>query len=81
MPNSVPRSTLIRRRVTQLFGMAAGSPTLSSAARAAEAPGVTLEIAPYTPQASPKHHIRTVAYKKVRRSLNNGLNSDTTPGR
>jgi FtsP/CotA-like multicopper oxidase with cupredoxin domain len=42
--------------------MAVGSLALSSAARAAAAPDVTLEIAPYTLEASPKHHIRTVAY-------------------
>ena len=35
---------------------------LSGSARAAEAPDVTLEIAPYILEASPKHHIRTVAY-------------------
>jgi hypothetical protein len=40
--------------------LAVGSLALS--AGAAEAPDVTLEIAPYTLQASPKHHIRTVAY-------------------
>jgi len=42
--------------------MAVGSLALSGSARAAEAPDVTLEIAPYTLEASPKHHIRTVAY-------------------
>jgi FtsP/CotA-like multicopper oxidase with cupredoxin domain len=42
--------------------MAVGSLALSGAARAAAAPDVTLEIAPYTLEASPKHHIRTVAY-------------------
>ena len=61
MPNSVSRPTLTRRRFTQLSGMAVGSLALSSAARAASA-DVTLEIAPYTLEASPKHHIRTVAY-------------------
>src|SRR6202522_2485795 len=40
--------------------MAVGSFTLSGAAAAA--PDVTLEIAPHTLEASPKHHIRTVAY-------------------
>jgi hypothetical protein len=62
MPNSVSRPTLTRRRFTQLSGMAVGSLALSGSARAAEAPDVTLEIAPYTLEASPKHHIRTVAY-------------------
>jgi FtsP/CotA-like multicopper oxidase with cupredoxin domain len=62
MPNSVSRPTLTRRRFTQLSGMAVGSLALSGSARAMEAPNVTLEIAPYTLEASPKHHIRTVAY-------------------
>lgn len=62
MPNSASRSTLTRRRFTQLSGMAVGSLALSGSARAAEAPDVTLEIAPCTLEASPKHHIRTVAY-------------------
>lgn len=53
---------LTRRRFTQLSGMAVGSLALSNAARAAAPPDVTLEIAPYTLEASPKHHIRTVAY-------------------
>jgi FtsP/CotA-like multicopper oxidase with cupredoxin domain len=42
--------------------MAVGSLALSGSARAAEAPDVTPEIAPYTLEVSPKHHIRTVAY-------------------
>jgi len=62
MPNSVSLPSLTRRRFTQLSGMAVGSLALSSGARAAAAPDVTLEIAPYTLEASPKHHIRTVAY-------------------
>ena len=62
MPNSVSRPTLTRRRFTQLSGMAVGSLALSGSARAAEAPDVTPEIAPYTLEGSPKHHIRTVAY-------------------
>jgi len=41
--------------------MAAGSMLLGVGARAA-APDVTLEIAPYTLEASPKHRFRTVAY-------------------
>ena len=60
MPNSVSLPSLTRRRFTQLSGMAIGSFALSDAAAAA--PDVTLEIAPYTLEASPKHHIRTVAY-------------------
>jgi hypothetical protein len=42
--------------------MAVGSLALFGAARAAAAPDVTLEIAPYTLEASLKHHIRTVAF-------------------
>jgi FtsP/CotA-like multicopper oxidase with cupredoxin domain len=42
--------------------MAAGSLALSRLSSAQTAPGVVLEIAPYTLEASPKHHIRTVAY-------------------
>jgi FtsP/CotA-like multicopper oxidase with cupredoxin domain len=51
-----------RRRFVQLSGMAAGSVFLGGAPGAAAAPEVTLEIAPYTLEASPKHHFRTVAY-------------------
>lgn len=42
--------------------MAAGSLALSRISRAQTKPDVVLEIAPYTLEASPKHHIRTVAY-------------------
>ena len=62
MHNSVSRPTLTRRRFTQLSGMAIGSLALSRVVRAAEASDVKLEIAPYTLEASPKHHIRTMAY-------------------
>src|SRR5277367_1920646 len=62
MPNFLFPLTLTRRRFTQRSGMAVGSLALSGLARAAEGPDVTLEIAPYTLEASPKHHIRTVAY-------------------
>ena len=53
---------LTRRRFAQLSGLAAGSVLLGVAPGAAAPPDVTLEIAPYTLEASPKHHIRTVAY-------------------
>ena len=53
---------LTRRQFNQLAGMAAGSLALSSAARAATPPDITLDIAPYTLEASPKHRIHTVAY-------------------
>ncbi|MBB5338304.1 multicopper oxidase family protein [Tunturiibacter gelidoferens] len=52
---------LTRRRFTQLSSMAAGSMLLGSAAAAA-APDITIEIAPYMLEASPKHHFRTIAY-------------------
>jgi FtsP/CotA-like multicopper oxidase with cupredoxin domain len=52
---------LTRRRFTQLSGMAAGSVLLGATSGAA-VPDVTIEIAPYTLEASPKHHFRTIAY-------------------
>jgi len=42
--------------------MAAGSLALSRVSRAQTKPDVVLEIAPYTLEASPRHHIRTFAY-------------------
>jgi FtsP/CotA-like multicopper oxidase with cupredoxin domain len=62
MPNSVSLSALTPRRFTQLSGMAVSSLAMSGAARAAAAPDVALEITPYTLEASPKHHIWTVAF-------------------
>lgn len=62
MPNSVSCPMLTRRRFAQLSGMAVGSLALSGVARAAAVPDVRIEIAPYTLEASPKHHVRTVAY-------------------
>jgi FtsP/CotA-like multicopper oxidase with cupredoxin domain len=53
---------ITRRRFGQLSGLAAGTLLLPSSVRAAAAANVSLEIAPYTVEASPKHHIRTVAY-------------------
>jgi FtsP/CotA-like multicopper oxidase with cupredoxin domain len=54
---------MITRRVFgQLSGLAAGSALLSPAMRAATTPDIALEIAPYTLEASPKHHFRTLAY-------------------
>jgi len=53
---------LTRRRFAQISSMAAGSVFMGAASGAAAPPDVTLEIAPYTLEASPKHHIRTVAY-------------------
>jgi FtsP/CotA-like multicopper oxidase with cupredoxin domain len=50
-------ATLTRRRFTQLSGLAAGS--LAFPASPAD---ITLEIAPYTVEASPKHRFRTLAY-------------------
>jgi FtsP/CotA-like multicopper oxidase with cupredoxin domain len=62
MPNPVSLPSLTRRRFTQLSGMAVGSLALSGTAHAGAAVDVTLEIAPYTLEASPRHRIRTVAY-------------------
>jgi FtsP/CotA-like multicopper oxidase with cupredoxin domain len=63
MVNRDKRTMLTRRRFAQLSGMAAGSALLGTAtSRAAAAADVTLEIAPYTLEASPKRHFRTVAY-------------------
>jgi FtsP/CotA-like multicopper oxidase with cupredoxin domain len=62
MIDQVLSSALTRRRFTQLSAMAAGSLVLSSKLRADATPDMKLEIAPYTLEASPKHHIRTVAY-------------------
>ncbi len=62
MLNPASSCVLTRRRFTQLSGLAAGSLALRGVARAAATPDVMLEIAPYTLEASPKHHIRTVAY-------------------
>ncbi|MBB5345456.1 multicopper oxidase family protein [Tunturibacter empetritectus] len=62
MTNQGYSTLLTRRRFTQLSGMAAGSALLGAASGAATPPDVALEIAPYTLEASPKHHIRTVAY-------------------
>jgi FtsP/CotA-like multicopper oxidase with cupredoxin domain len=53
---------LTRRRFAKLSGMAAGSVLVGTAPRTTNPPGITLEIAPYTLEASPKHHIRTTAY-------------------
>jgi FtsP/CotA-like multicopper oxidase with cupredoxin domain len=53
---------LTRRRFTQVSGMAAGAVILAAGSRAAAIPDATLEISPYTLEASPKHSIRTIAY-------------------
>jgi FtsP/CotA-like multicopper oxidase with cupredoxin domain len=53
---------LTRRRFTQVSGMAAGAVLLGAGSRATAIPDATLEIAPYTLEASPKHSIRTIAY-------------------
>ena len=53
---------LTRRRFTQVSGMAAGAVLLGAAPQATAIPDATLEIAPYTLEASPKHSIRTIAY-------------------
>jgi FtsP/CotA-like multicopper oxidase with cupredoxin domain len=53
---------ITRRRFGQLSGLAAASVLLPQAVRAATPPDITLEIAPYTLEASPKHRFHTVAY-------------------
>ncbi len=46
----------------ELSGLAAGGLALPGAAGAASAPNISLEIAPCTLEASPKHRIETLAY-------------------
>jgi FtsP/CotA-like multicopper oxidase with cupredoxin domain len=62
MGTAVSPSALTRRQFAQLSGLAVGSLALPGAALAATVPDISLEIAPYTLEASPKHHIKTVAY-------------------
>jgi FtsP/CotA-like multicopper oxidase with cupredoxin domain len=62
MLNPASKATLTRRQFTQLSAMAMGSLAVSGTSRSAASPDVTLEIAPYMLEASPKHHIKTVAY-------------------
>src|ERR1700678_3747110 len=62
MTNRGYSTLLTRRGFAQLTGMSAGSGLLGAAPGAAAPPDVFLEIAPYTLEASPKHHIRTLAY-------------------
>ncbi len=49
--------TLTRRHFNQLSGLTAGAFVFP-----ASSPDITLEIAPYTVEASPRHHFRTLAY-------------------
>jgi len=51
-----------RRRFTQLSAMTAGALLSGDKLLATPASDITLEIAPYLLEASPKHHIRTLAY-------------------
>ncbi len=59
---------LSRRRFNQLSALSLGGLSLRSLAGSARTPlaapasDITLDIAPYTLEASPKHHIRTLAY-------------------
>ena len=53
---------LTRRRFAQLSGAAASSILLGARSGAATTPDVSLEIAPYMLEASPRHHFPTVAY-------------------
>ena len=51
-----------RRRFTQLSALAAGAILSGDNLLAAPTSDITLELAPYLLEASPKHHIRTLAY-------------------
>jgi FtsP/CotA-like multicopper oxidase with cupredoxin domain len=51
-----------RRRFGLLSGLAAGSALVPGPIWGATAPDVSLQVAPYTLEASPKHRIRTLAY-------------------
>jgi FtsP/CotA-like multicopper oxidase with cupredoxin domain len=51
-----------RRRFTQLSALTAGAILSADHLLAAPTSDITLEIAPYLLEASPKHHLRTVAY-------------------
>ena len=62
MYDSAYRQAMTRRRFAQLSGMAMGSLAVPATPRPAMNANVALEIAPYTLEASPKHHIKTVAY-------------------
>jgi len=53
---------LTRRQFAQLSSVTAGSMLLSGISRAAASPDITIEIAPHTLEASPKHRFHTVAY-------------------
>jgi FtsP/CotA-like multicopper oxidase with cupredoxin domain len=56
------QENITRRRFAQLSGLAAGSFAIPALAKAVPAPDISLEIAPYTLEASPKHRFRTLAY-------------------
>lgn len=56
------RRMITRRRFGQLSTFAATSMLLPRVMRAAAAPDIFLDIAPFVLEASPKHSIRTVAY-------------------
>jgi FtsP/CotA-like multicopper oxidase with cupredoxin domain len=53
---------LTRRRFAQLGAMASASFALGGASLPASAPDITLDIAPYLLEASPKHRFQTIAY-------------------
>jgi FtsP/CotA-like multicopper oxidase with cupredoxin domain len=53
---------LTRRRFTELASMTGAAALLARTAAAATTPAISLEIAPYTVEASPKNHFKTVAY-------------------
>jgi FtsP/CotA-like multicopper oxidase with cupredoxin domain len=53
---------LTRRRFTQLGAMASASLAMRQPASPPQIPDITLTIAPYLLEASPKHHLQTIAY-------------------
>jgi FtsP/CotA-like multicopper oxidase with cupredoxin domain len=62
MFDQAPPPAMTRRRFTQLSGLATGSLLIPGIAHGTGDSEIALEIAPYTLEASPKHHIRTLAY-------------------
>jgi FtsP/CotA-like multicopper oxidase with cupredoxin domain len=58
----INRGLISRRRFGALSGLAASSALVPAPIWSATAPDVSLQIAPCTLEASPKHRIRTVAY-------------------
>jgi FtsP/CotA-like multicopper oxidase with cupredoxin domain len=55
-------ATWTRRRFAQVSSLTAGALSLPGLSLPAAPADIAIEIAPYTVEASPKHHFRTVAY-------------------